>query len=327
MLNALLFPAVTVAAMMPTATTATVVTTAMVVPGLAGTTEPAGATAATAVEPGAPAGEAPADTLAMGRSLQRRSYDAVRTPDAPVIDGSLDEDAWTRASWSRGFVDIVGAQGPVPRHRTRMKLLWDERHLYVAAELEEPDLWATLTEHDAIVWRDDDFEVFVDPDGDGLSYYEIEINALGTILDLYLARPYDEGGKAELDWNVEGLVSAVRLDGTLNDPDDRDRGWRVEMAVPWVALVPSDRGGEEGPVDAEPTSPPAPPSPGDEWRMNFSRVDWPLDVVEGAYRKAREPGPDDPHPEENWVWSPQGEVNMHIPERWGVVRFVEAGES
>ena len=57
------------------------------------------------------------------------------------------------------------------------------------------------------------------------------------------------------------------------------------------------------------------PSAGDEWRINFSRVEWQTRTVEGKYEKL--PG----LKEDNWVWSPQGEINMHIPERWGVVKF------
>jgi hypothetical protein len=29
------------------------------------------------------------------------------------------------------------------------------------------------------------------------------------------------------------------------------------------------------------------------------------------------------HPEDNWVWSPQQAVKMHLPLRWGEVEFRE----
>jgi hypothetical protein len=193
---------------------------------------------------------------------------------------------------------------------TGAKLLWDDEYLYVAAHLEEPHLWATLTERDAIIYRDHDFEVFLDPEGDGVGYYEFEINSLGTMLDLYLDRPYDEGGTAHISWNAAGLKWAVHLDGTLNDPSDEDRGWSVEIAFPWRSLVPPESAAVRGR-----------PNDGESWRVNFSRVQWPLRVAEGGYRKVREPIDWSDHPEDNWVWSPQGAINMHIPERWGVVTF------
>lgn len=265
-----------------------------------------------------------------------RLYEAPRAPAAPVIDGDLDEEAWRAAPWTESFLDIRGEGGPRPRWATRARLTWDSCCLYVGAELEEPHLWATLTERDAIIYRDHDFEVFLDPDGDGLAYYELEINALGTEFDLFLDKPYRAGGRAYIDWDMEGLRTAVRLDGTLNDPSDEDRGWTVEIAIPWAALRPPDgvaagpeavpdnsrQGGGRGSPNAGNREPGMAPHPGDEWRVNFSRVQWPLVVEGGGYRKAREPVDWSDHPEDNWVWSPQGEIDMHIPEKWGVVRFV-----
>jgi hypothetical protein len=104
------------------------------------------------------------------------------------------------------------------------------------------------------------------------------------------------------------LRTAVHVDGTLNEPADTDRGWSVEIAFPWKAL-------------AEYAHKPAPPRPGDEWRVNFSRVQWRHEIVDNAYRKPPK------IKEDNWVWSPQGAVNMHIPEHWGRVRFVSKSAS
>lgn len=267
-----------------------------------------------------------------------RSYDAPRAISVPVIDGDLRDAAWGDAAWTDLFVDIRGETWPSPTWSTRAKLAWDECCLYVAAELEEPHLWATLTERDAIIYRDHDFEVFLDPDGDGLAYYELEINALGTEFDLFLDRPYSRGGRAHIGWDMEGLRTAVRLDGTLNDPSDEDRGWTVEIAIPWSALRPPEGLGPEAGSETPPpraavaagadeqesgdVEPGTAPAPGDEWRVNFSRVQWPLVIVDGGYRKEREPVDWSDHPEDNWVWSPQGEIDMHLPEMWGVVRFV-----
>jgi hypothetical protein len=263
-----------------------------------------------------------------------RVYVAHRAASTPVVDGKLDDAAWREARWTEPFVDIMGAARRAPPLRTRAKIVWDDDCLYVGADLEEPDVWATLTQPDDTVWHDDDFEVFLDPDGDGLAYYEMEINALGTVLDLFLPRPYRSGGRADLAWNVRGLRSAVAVRGTLNDPSDRDAGWSVELAIPWAGLTPprgrsrdvtsaSDPRPREGGDALRPTAvqmSARPPRPGDSWRVNFSRVEWPLEVVGGSYRKAAQ-ARTTRHPESNWVWSPQGEVNMHVPSMWGWVRF------
>ncbi len=232
-----------------------------------------------------------------------RHYECRRATSPIRIDGRLSERAWQQAAWTDWFVDIRGDSHSPPRLRTRAKMLWDNRYLYVAAELEEPHVWATLREHDSVIFHDNDFEIFLNPTGDGRNYFEFEVNALNTGWDLFLARPYSQGGKADNGWEIPGLQSAVRVEGTLNDPRDIDRGWTVELALPWAAFTARSGVGR--------------PSARDEWRVNFSRVEWETRIVGGRYEII--PG----RPEDNWVWSPQGVVNMHKPETWGYVRFVE----
>ena len=200
-----------------------------------------------------------------------KHYSCHHTRDQIRVDGRLDEADWKKAPWSEPFVDIEGARRARPRYQTRMKMLWDDNALYIGAELEEPDVWATLTQHDAVIFRDNDFEVFLNPSGDGRNYFEFEINALNTCWDLFLSRPYREGGKADNRWEIPGLRSAVRVEGTLNDPRHKDRRWWVEAAFPWSAF--QERSGIGQPHD------------GEEWRVNFSRVEWRVEVVDGKYRK------------------------------------------
>jgi len=231
-----------------------------------------------------------------------RGYVAYRATPPLAIDGRLSEGSWGNAPWSDEFVAIEGDARPKPRYGTRVKMLWDESNLYIGAELTEPHLSGSLTDHDAVIFRDNDFEVFIDPNGDNHEYYELEINALNTTWDLFLPKPYKDDGKALDGWEIAGLKSAVYLDGTLNDARDTDRGWSVEVALPWKALGQQARR-------------PAPPRDGDQWRINFSRVEWPLEIDGRGYRKPQGAR------ENNWVWSPQGVVDMHRPERWGYVQF------
>jgi hypothetical protein len=230
-------------------------------------------------------------------------YVVRKTTKPPRIDGRLDDTVWKTAEWTQDFADIEGDIRPRPRFRTRAKMLWDDRFLYVAAELEEPQVWATLRQHDEIVYHDNDFEVFVNPDNNARHYFEMEINALATIFDLFLPEPYRFGGNALIPWDATGIQKAVRVDGTLNKPGDTDRGWTVEMAIPIASI--SMGNGVETPV------------PGSLWRINFSRVEWDTDVRDGQYVKRKNV------PEHNWVWSPQGVIDMHLPERWGYLLFAD----
>ena len=171
-----------------------------------------------------------------------------------------------------------------------MKMLWDDEYLYVAGILREEQVTASLTERDAIIYRDNDFEIFIDPDGDGLNYFEFECNAYGTLMDLFMNRPYFRGGSARMEWDCPGIRLKVRVDGRINNARRTDRGWTVEWAIPFESLVLEGVNPKLFPV----------------WRINFSRVEWL--VREG--------------PEENWVWNPTGRVNMHMPENWGFLEFV-----
>ncbi|GAA1675858.1 hypothetical protein GCM10009745_18790 [Kribbella yunnanensis] len=227
-------------------------------------------------------------------------YDCPRTPTAPNLDGTLTDPAWEVAPWTTDFVQILG-EGPAPRFRTQAKLMYDDDYLYIGGKLEEPHLWTTMTEHNSRLYFENNFEVFLDPDGDGANYYEFEINPLGTIWELTLTKPYDEGGEAIDPTNLPGLRTAVHLDGTVNDPSDTDTGWTVEIAVPWVELAQWTK--------TKPTS----PEPGDEWRMNLMRCQWPHAIAGNSYVKGAE--------SEFWVWSPQYVANMHYPPQWGVLRF------
>lgn len=238
---------------------------------------------------------------AIAYSQPPKRYTCARAGTPIRIDGRLDDEAWQIAPWTDDFIDIQGADHTIPRFRTRAKMLWDDRYLYIGAELEEPHIWATLTQHDSVIFHDNDFEVFLNPSGDTRNYFEFEINAFNTSWDLFLNKPYREGGKADNSWEIPGLLTAVRVDGTLNDPRDRDRGWTVEMAFPWTAFA------LRAPVKR--------PVPGEDWRINFSRVEWHINIVDGRYEKVAG------QPEDNWVWSPQGLIDMHVPNRWGYVHF------
>ena len=226
----------------------------------------------------------------------------MRSATPLTIDGKLDEAAWVSAPWTETFVDIEGDAKPKPSLATRVKMLWDDTFFYVAATLDEPALWSDITEHDAVIFHENDFEVFIDPNADSHEYYEFEINARGTFWDLFLPAPYRAGGHALNSWEIPGLRSAVSLDGTLNRADDTDRGWTVELAFPWKVL-------------GEQAHRPSPPKNGDQWRVNFSRVEWPTEARGDSYRAKVGV------PEHNWVWSPQHVVDMHRPERWGYVQF------
>jgi len=236
-----------------------------------------------------------------------QSYVAYQAGSEIVIDGKADEQSWNRAEWSEEFTDIEGTEKPKPDYKTSVKMLWDSRYLYIFAELEEPHVWSYYEKRDLIVFEENDFEVFLDPDGDTHNYFEIEINARNTIFDLFMAKPYRNGGIPIITWDSPGLKSAVYVDGTINNSTDTDKKWTVEMAIPFSSLKRAD----ENIV----------PDDGDYWKINFSRVQWKTEIVDGKYQKIIDSKTNRFLSEDNWVWSRQGIINMHFPERWGIAHF------
>lgn len=243
------------------------------------------------------------------QSAPPRSYLVLPAEFPIVIDGKADENSWKTASWSDDFVDIEGDKKPDPIYRTRFKMLWDTDYIYVYAELEEPHIWAYYTTHDQIVYHENDFEIFIDPTKSASNYFEFELNAANNLFDLFLPKPYNKGGRPDISWNAKGFKSAVAVYGTLNDPTDIDEKWSVEVAIPFESLKQDGK---------DPT-----PRDGQTWRINFSRVEWKTNIVEGKYQKQKDENSGRFLSEDNWVWNPTGVINMHIPEKWGIIRFAK----
>ncbi|GEC72987.1 hypothetical protein FFL01_25260 [Flavobacterium flevense] len=242
--------------------------------------------------------------FAQQNKITPKNYIAYKTPNAIVIDGDDTDAAWEKAQWTTPFVDIEGIIKP--KYNTEVKMLWDDNYYYILAKMEEPHVWANLKKRDTIIFYNNDFEVFIDPDGDAQNYYELEINALNTVWDLFINKPYREKNVVLNDWNMTGLKSAVKVHGTLNNSSDTDKGWVLEIAIPW-AVYQKSYGEDNVPKD-------------NFWRVNFSRVNWQHAIVNGKYERKKDTKGKF-LPEYNWVWSPQGVINMHEPEKWGYVYF------
>jgi hypothetical protein len=237
---------------------------------------------------------------------QPKQYTVVYNATAPIIDGKLDDKVWQNIPWTDKFVDIEGDKKPLPLWNTRTKMTWDDKGLYIAAELLEPHVWAYLKNYDDIVFYDNDFEIFIDPDNDTHQYYEFEVNALNTMFDLFMPKPYRNSSGPMIVYNAPGMKWAVDVQGTINDPSDIDKGWTTEIFIPFGAVN----------IGVNPKV----PLDGEFWRINFSRVEWLTEIKDDKYVKLKDAN-GKVLPEHNWVWSPQGVVNMHFPERWGYLFF------
>ena len=155
-----------------------------------------------------------------------------------VIDGSDDDNAWSNATTINGF-RIPGSVTPVPRTATRARLLWDRLYLYFFAELEDHDLFADITDHDGLTWNNDVFEMFLKPSRVSNGYYEFQVNAAGTEMDMFLPDQKSGGFNTLKSANDFHWKTQVRRNGTLNQRDDRDQSWTVEGRIPWLDFMPT----------------------------------------------------------------------------------------
>jgi len=256
------------------------------------------------------------------------SYQCLRTPEPIKIDADLEKPVWKLAPRSAGFVDLV--TGQTAFLETRIAALWDDNYFYLAFWVEEPDVRAELRERDSFLWLENDIEVFIaGPD----CYYELQVNALGTIYEVFyiwqealrsgkfLDRPefdlrsrnvdviggfqdvsrhgrHPRGKRwAFLDWDFPGLEWAVKVKGTINNSADQDEGWTVELAFPWTGLETLAQGRS------------LPPKDGDIWMMNFFR----FEALESNGRKIE--------PSLGWALSPHGIYDSHIPECFARILF------
>ncbi len=236
---------------------------------------------------------------------------ACRYNDKPFeLDGNLEKEFWRNIPFTDNFIDIEGSIRPVPRFRTRAKMAWDKENLYIGALLEGDEIWAALTEHDSVIFNDNDFEIFIDPDSDTQAYFEYEMNALNTTWDLLLTKAYRDMGKPVNGLELHGMRSAVYIDGKLNKPGSHNRFWSVEVVIPFAALQ-------------ECAAENRPPLPGEYYRVNFSRVQWKVDIAGGAFQKRLNKDTGRPLPEDNWVWAPTGVINIHYPELWAFLFFTD----
>ena len=250
---------------------------------------------------------------AAAQAVRLPVYAARQATETIQIDGTLDEVTWA-LSPRVGEMRLIHAPDRRPVFPTEAALTWDKTYLYVAFACSDPAPWARYVTRDDRLWEEEVVEVFLDPDGDGRNYAELEVSPTNVVVDLLIAAP-QAGGSNARRWNIEGLRTAVRRHAA---------GWVAEMAIPWAAL---DRAGV---TDA--------PLPGDEWRLGLYRIKRPGGVDKAARIDAlvneRRSAPDERKAaieaellvlrgdDEYSAWSvTRADRGFHDPERFGILQF------
>jgi hypothetical protein len=242
-------------------------------------------------------------------------YDARRAPDTIRVDGRLDEASWALLP-RVGEFRLITDPARRPAHPTEAAVTWDDTHLYVAFACTGREAWARHTARDDRLWEEEVVEVFLDPDGDGRQYAELEVSPTNVVVDLLIPAPRAGGGDARR-WDIAGLQTAVTRHAA---------GWVAEIAIPWASLTAAG-------VSAA-------PRPGDQWRVGLYRITRPGGVdkatridalveerrsADDARRTAIDQTLQDLRADDEYAaWSPtRTERGFHDPERFGLLRFVE----
>lgn len=194
----------------------------------------------------------------MKSRLHGRDIVARRAHGRIFIDGNLDEAAWGRASVIDGFFTIADGGSVPAAARTSVRVLWDEKNLYVGAEMEDEDIVARHTVKNSKTWEDDVFEIFIKPFGDRDGYYEFHVTPRNTTLQLFFPSRSLKGPFQNHVFEG-GMQSAVSVRGAINCGESKDEGWTAEIAVPFSAF------GITAP----------PPESGTVWTGAFCRYDYP----------------------------------------------------
>ena len=206
------------------------------------------------------------------------------------LDGKLDDAAWKDAASTGPFVRTM--DGSKTEQLTTAKALWDDNNLYVAFDVEDTDIWTTLDKRDDKLWTQEAVEIFIDADGDGKTYVELQTNPKGALFDSYL--PAYRKNENDFD---SGAKVAVNVSGTLDKRDDKDKGWTAEMQIPLVSV----KGKEKDKPMANVL-----PVVGSTWRVNFFRLDQPKDK-----------------PQVGAAWSPPMVGDFHALDRFANLIFAD----
>ena len=252
--------------------------------------------------------------IAEAQPVKLPVYGVRRAVDAIRVDGKLDEMSWALAPRLGEFRQIR-TPDTRPHFPTEGALVWDDVNLYVSFACNDLDPWGRLKNRDDRLWDEEVVEVFLDPDGDGLNYAELEVSPHNVVVDLLIAKPRGDTDAA-LKWNIDGLQTAVTRHAA---------GWVTEIAIPWKSLAAAGAS--------------AAPKPGEQWRAGFYRIKRPggvakadeiaalvaerkqADETRGAAIDARlrELRSND----EYSAWSiTRPERGFHDPERFGYIEFL-----
>ena len=211
-----------------------------------------------------------------------------------VIDGKLDETAWAKAPVIKLLVPVANE---TPISKTEGRVLWDDKYIYVGFKAYDEDIWSYFTNRDSQTCCEDVLEFFFSTTPNKEPFFNFEVNAIGTIYDAYNIKRGAGGNDLIIHrwcmWNCEGAKTATYTDGTLNNHEDTDHYWQLELAVPFAEL---------------PTLKGKTPQGGDIWTFQLARYDYSIYLPGGQELSSS---------------AKLSVLNFHWFEDWAPLKFVK----
>ena len=161
------------------------------------------------------------------------TIEAVFTSESPTIDGKENEGIWQKASPILLKNNRSGEKVQEEALQTQVKACYDNNTLYFLFECKDPDIWADFTKRDEYLWNEEVVEIFIDVDDVPETYVEIEVSPSNIIFDSYIVDPENIDLPATASFDLPGLKTGVNVQGTLNQREDVDKSWTVEIAIPF----------------------------------------------------------------------------------------------
>jgi hypothetical protein len=182
----------------------------------------------------------------------------------------------------------------LPPYTTVFRACWDALALHVRFDAADDGPWHTMTRRDEHIWEEEAVELFLDADGSGRHYAELQISPANVVCDLEVERPWPDL-RSHTAWDWEGMSSAVQRSGAGGAAE----GWTALARLPWEGLRSLPPAAAAG----------LPPEAGRSWRFNVFRIKRPGGPVrpeDGAIYAA---------------WSKPAGPSFHDPAAFRPMRF------
>ena len=227
---------------------------------------------------------------------QQPVYKVARARQPITIDGKMDEAAWKNAE-SVSFDYFYRADKPVDKQTSKFRMLWDSVNVYLFFECEDTSLTVRETKPDGRPYLDDCAEFFVVPVPDSIyMHFGFEVNLTKAAYDYIVLWRYHNNRTFFISGYNPAFKVEATYDGTINNEKDRDKGWKMEFQIPFVALNNFQNV--------------ARPRPGVKWAFQAVRQD--RNLVDDRFRSTSTLYP---------VYDIK--LDVHQPNRFGLMEFTD----